>query len=179
MADKYSGVFTLVTLLITGFAYVFSNFDLTRALAVLVIATPCPLIIATPIALLGGVNSASKKNIIVKKLASLEILSRVKVLIFDKTGTITLGKPRVSVFKNFSRQYDYKEILAVSESIERTSLHPLAKAIVNFAKENKAPLLHATNIQEKIGTGITGKVNDKNLYAFQAAEFRRNDDRGF
>ena len=161
MADKYSGVFTLVTLLITGFAYVFSNFDLTRALAVLVIATPCPLIIATPIALLGGVNSASKKNIIVKKLASLEILSRVKVLIFDKTGTITLGKPRVSVFKNFSRQYDDKEILAVSESIERTSLHPLAKAIVNFAKENKAPLLHATNIQEKIGTGITGKVNDK------------------
>src|ERR1035437_9519641 len=72
LADSYSGVFTIVALFITGFAYIYSGFDLTRALAVLAIATPCPLIIATPIALLGGVNASSKKNIIVKKLAALE-----------------------------------------------------------------------------------------------------------
>jgi len=160
MADKYSGVFTIVTLAITGFAYVYSGFDLIRALAVLAIATPCPLIIATPIALLGGVNASSKKNIIVKKLASLEVLSRAQALIFDKTGTITLGKPVVVEFKNQSKEED-SELLAISEGIERNSLHPLAKAIVAYAREKKAKIIHADNISEKIGLGILGNVNGK------------------
>jgi heavy metal translocating P-type ATPase len=162
LADSYSGVFTIVTLLITGFAYAYSSFDLTRALAVLAIATPCPLIIATPIALLGGVNASSKKHIIVKKLAALEVLARAQAIIFDKTGTITLGKPKVSEFKNLTKNYSDKEILAISESIERNSLHPLAKAVVSFAKENNAPILHAENIEEKIGSGISGIVNNEN-----------------
>jgi heavy metal translocating P-type ATPase len=157
MADKYSGVFTIVTLAITGFSYAYSGFDLTRALAVLAIATPCPLIIATPIALLGGVNASSKKNIIVKKLASLEVLSRAQALIFDKTGTITLGKPLVVEFKNQSK-YEDLDLLAISEGIERNSLHPLAKAIVEYAKLNKAKIIHADNIAEKIGQGILGTV---------------------
>jgi heavy metal translocating P-type ATPase len=161
LADSYSGIFTVVTLLITGFAYAYSGFDLTRALAVLAIATPCPLIIATPIALLGGVNASSKKHIIVKKLASLEVLARAQALIFDKTGTITLGKPRVSQFQNLTKHYSEKEILAISESIERNSLHPLAKAVVAFAKENKAPILHAEKIEEKIGSGISGIVKNR------------------
>jgi heavy metal translocating P-type ATPase len=161
LADSYSGIFTVVTLLITGFAYVYSGFDLIRALAVLAIATPCPLIIATPIALLGGVNASSKKHIIVKKLAALEVLARAQALIFDKTGTITLGKPKVSEFKNLNKNYSDKEILAISESIERNSLHPLAKAVVNFAKENKAEVLHAEKIEEKIGSGISGIIGSK------------------
>ena len=160
LADKYSGYFTIVTLVITGFSYAISGFDLTRALAVLAIATPCPLIIATPIALLGGVNASSKKNIIVKKLASLEVLSRARVLIFDKTGTITLGKPIVVEFKNQSKYKD-TDLLAISESIERNSLHPLAKAVVEFAKQKKAKIIHAQDIQEKIGEGILGTVNGK------------------
>jgi heavy metal translocating P-type ATPase len=161
LADSYSGAFTIVTLLITGFAYYYSGFDLTRALAVLAIATPCPLIIATPIALLGGVNASSKKHIIVKKLAALEVLARAQALIFDKTGTITLGQPKVSEFKNLSKSYADKEILAISKSIERNSLHPLAKAIVLFARNNKAPALHAQNIEEKVGSGISGVLNGK------------------
>ena len=161
MADKYSGIFTVITLFITGFAYVYSGFDLTRALAVLVIATPCPLIIATPIALLGGVNAASKKHIIVKKLASLEVLSRAKSLIFDKTGTITLGKPRVFEFKNSTKNYSDSDILAIAESIERNSLHPLAKAIVTLAKDKKTPVVHAKDVSEKVGEGISGTVNNK------------------
>jgi heavy metal translocating P-type ATPase len=161
LADSYSGIFTIVTLLITGFAYVYSGFDLIRALAVLAIATPCPLIIATPIALLGGVNASSKKHIIVKKLAALEVLARAQAIIFDKTGTITLGRPRVSQFKNLTKNYSDKEILAISESIERNSLHPLAKAVVTFAKENKAPILHAEKIEEKVGSGISGTLKNK------------------
>ena len=161
LADSYSGIFTVVTLLITGFAYAYSGFDLTRALAVLAIATPCPLIIATPIALLGGVNASSKKHIIVKKLASLEVLARAQALIFDKTGTITLGKPKVSQFQNLNKRYSDKEILAIAESIERNSLHPLAKAVVAFARENNAPIYHAEKIEEKIGSGISGIVRNR------------------
>jgi P-type E1-E2 ATPase len=161
MADKYSGFFTIITLLITGSSYVLSGFDLSRALSVLAIATPCPLIIATPIALLGGVNKASKKHIIIKKLASLEILSRAQSLIFDKTGTITLGKPRVVEFKSTAKEYSEADILAISEAIERNSLHPLAKAIVNFAKAKNAKILHAQKIEEKIGSGITGVIDNK------------------
>ena len=160
MADKYSGFFTIITLLITGFAYITSGFDLTRALAVLVIATPCPLIIATPIALLGGVNSASKKNIIVKKLASIEVLSKARALIFDKTGTITLGKPRVVEFQNKAKEDD-ATLLAIAEAIERNSLHPLAKAVVDFAKEKHSKVIHAENIVEKVGEGISGTVETK------------------
>jgi heavy metal translocating P-type ATPase len=161
LADSYSGIFTITTLIITGFAYYYSGFDLTRALAVLAIATPCPLIIATPIALLGGVNASSKKHIIVKKLAALEVLARAQAIIFDKTGTITLGKPKVAKFLNLSKNYSDKEIWAISESIERNSLHPLAKAVVDFAKTNKAPILHAEKIEEKIGSGISGVLNKK------------------
>ncbi len=161
LADRYSTVFTVITLLITSFAYVYSGFDLIRALSVLVIATPCPLIIATPIALLGGVSSSSKKHIIVKNLSSLEKLAKAQVLIFDKTGTITLGRPKVVEFKCLSKTYDEKQILTASEAIERNSLHPLAKAIVEFAKLKKIPALPATKIEEKVGLGISGEVNAK------------------
>jgi P-type E1-E2 ATPase len=91
----------------------------------------------------------------------LEVLSRAQALIFDKTGTITLGLPKVSEFINLTKKYSDEEILAISQSIERSSLHPLAKAVVLFAKENKVPLLHAEKIEEKIGSGISGIVKNK------------------
>ncbi|MCL4366199.1 cadmium-translocating P-type ATPase [Patescibacteria group bacterium] len=158
LADRYSTVFTIVTLIIAAFALFASNFDLTRVLSVLAIATPCPLIIATPVALLGGVNCAAKKRIIVKKLASLENLAKADTVIFDKTGTITLGKPRLTKIQITTKEFDQKQILAIAESLERNSLHPLAKAIVVSARESKAPTLHATKIEEVIGQGISGMV---------------------
>ncbi len=161
LADKYSGYFTVITLIITAFAYTYSGFDLTRALSVLAIATPCPLIIATPIALLGGVNLASKKRMIVKKLSGLEVLSRANAIIFDKTGTITLGRPHVTEFKIMDKSFGEIELLAISKSIERNSLHPLAKAIVEYASAKKAHLKSAEKIEEKIGVGITGTVDNK------------------
>lgn len=160
LADKYSVVFTFITLLIASFAYFYSH-SLNSVLAVLVIATPCPLILATPIALMGGVSASAKKRIIVKKLASIEVLSRTNSFIFDKTGTITLGKPKLSNIKLISKNYLEKDLLAIAEAIERNSLHPLAKAVVSFAREKKAPTLSAINIQEKIGSGITGEIDGK------------------
>lgn len=160
LADRYSTIFTIITFTIAGFAF-WHNPTLESILAVLVVATPCPLIIATPIALLGGVNAAAKKRIIIKKLASIEVLARVNAIILDKTGTITLGKPRVTKVEIDDSKLDKKTILSIAEAIERSSLHPLAKAIVAFAASQKAPIIHAVKITEKVGVGISGTVNNK------------------
>lgn len=158
LANKYSTIFTIVTFVIAAFAYMLHP-GLESILAVLVVATPCPLIIATPIALLGGVNAAAKRRIIVKKLASLELLSQVNAIIFDKTGTVTLGKPRVTQFTTTSTSPSATSLLTVAEAIERHSLHPLAKAIVNYAVSQKIPPTHALDIKEEIGKGISGTVS--------------------
>jgi heavy metal translocating P-type ATPase len=160
LADKYSVFFTVLTLIIAGLAYLVDK-RIDSVLAVLVIATPCPLILATPIALMGGINAAAKRRIIVKKLSNIEALSRVKAIIFDKTGTITLGRPKVSAFEILSFNYSKDNLLAIAEALERNSLHPLAKAIVGFAKAKKVPPLHATKIKEIIGSGIEGQINNK------------------
>jgi len=160
LADRYSVIFTFLTLGIAGFAYFFER-NINSVLAVLVIATPCPLILATPIALLGGINAAAKKRIIIKKLSNIEVLSRIKAVIFDKTGTITLGKPQVFSFEILNHNYEEKNLLAISEALERNSLHPLAKAIVGFAKNKKSPIFHAEKVQEIIGFGIEGIVENK------------------
>lgn len=160
LADKYSNYFTVISLGIAALSYFFTQ-DIGRVLAVLVIATPCPLILATPIALLGGMNAAAKRRIIVKRLAAIETLSRVDTIIFDKTGTITIGKPIVSSFVKITQSYSEKALLSIAESIERNSLHPLAKAVVAFARTKKAPNLYAQDIKETIGKGIEGIVNHK------------------
>ena len=169
LADRYSGVFTLITLVLSGIAYFISQ-DVTRVLAVLVVATPCPLILATPIALMGGVNAAAKGRIIVKKLATLEALSRSGAVVFDKTGTITLGRPSFAGVETLSSTYTESELLAIAEAVERNSLHPLAKAIVAFAKEQSVPMLHASDVEERIGSGISGVVNEKRYRLQKAME---------
>lgn len=163
LADRYSTVFTLVTFGISIFTYIYSNFDLSRVLAVLAVATPCPLIIATPIALLGGVNASAKRKIIVKKLAALEILSRVNTILFDKTGTITLGIPQLAHLLIEDKKYTQTQVLSIAEALERNSLHPLAKAIVSQARAVNAKIQTAQNVRETIGSGISGLVG-KNEY---------------
>ncbi len=158
LADRYSTIFTLITLAIAAFAYFYSH-SIFSVLAVLVVATPCPLILATPIALLGGVNASAKKRIIVKRLSSLEALSKVKAIIFDKTGTITLGIPKVVNLEILDRKYSAQKILEIAQAIERNSLHPLAKAIVRYAHDQAAPIVHALNVKEEIGKGISGEVS--------------------
>jgi heavy metal translocating P-type ATPase len=158
LADRYSTIFTIITFILAIIAYVFSH-DPIRILAVLVMATPCPLILATPIALMGGMNLAAKKRIIVKRLSSIEVLARVKAIIFDKTGTITLGKPEVAEIFIQDLRDSRQEILAIAAAIERSSLHPLAKAIVEKAQEEKVKTLSVVHVKEKIGEGIQGEVN--------------------
>jgi len=160
IADRYSVFFTILTLIIAGLAYLLTR-NIDSVLAVFVIATPCPLILATPIALMGGINAAAKKRIIVKKLANIEVLSRIKAVIFDKTGTITLGKPKISDLEIKNKSYAEKDLLSISEALERNSLHPLAKAIVDFAKEKNSQVLQAEEVKEIIGSGIEGLIKNK------------------
>src|SRR5690606_25920549 len=94
LADKYAVWFTPLTLAVAGIAYALSG-EPTRILAVLVVATPCPLILATPVAVIGGINSAARRQIVVRNGTALEQLGKVRVGIFDKTGTITVGIPEV------------------------------------------------------------------------------------
>lgn len=173
LADKYSLWFTLVTLLIASFAYLRFG-TLESILAVLVVATPCPLILATPIALIGGMDKSAKKRVIIKKLSSIEVLAKVNSIVFDKTGTITLGKPSVSKFE-VSSPAESNKLLAIAEAIERNSLHPLAKAIVEFAQNKKSQKLHATDIHETAGLGIEGKVEAKK-YSLEKISDQKNPD---
>lgn len=89
------------------------------------------------------------------------MLSRVKVIVFDKTGTITLGSPAISTIRIFDKTFSQGKILGISEALERNSLHPLAKALVAKAQEEKAEILHATNVEEKVGVGISGIIGNK------------------
>lgn len=158
LADKYSIYFTIITFIIASFSFLLRG-TLESILVVLVVATPCPLILATPIALLGGMNSQAKRRIIIKKLSSIEALARVNTIVFDKTGTITLGRPKVVSFKLIDNTLTREEALAISVAIERNSLHPLANAVVEFGKSSNKLL--ATNVLESIGKGISGNVNGK------------------
>jgi len=161
LADRYSAVFTAITFAIAAFAYLYSGYDIHRVLAVLVLATPCPLILATPIALIGGVNASARKRAIVKKLASLEHLARANTIVFDKTGTITIGKPTLKQLETIDAHYTHREILAIAQAIERNSLHPFAKSIVEFAKQKGVKILSAHQVKETVGAGISGIVNNK------------------
>lgn len=172
LADRYSTIFTLITLAISGFAY-FNLGGMNGVLVVLVVATPCPLIIATPIALLGGMNAAAKKRIIIKRLSVLETLQHITTIVFDKTGTLTLGKPQIDEVITPPKGLSVKEALSIAAALERNSLHPLAKAIIEYAATQKAPHLSATSTEELLGKGITGTVAGKK-YTLEKIEDRED-----
>lgn len=175
LADRYSTVFTLVTAVIAIAAYFLGGYSLDRVLAVLVVATPCPLILATPIALFGGMNSAAKNRVLTKNLSSLEILSRVSAVVLDKTGTITLGQPLVSDVQILDKSFDIKKIYSIAEALERNSLHPLAKAIVAAAREAQAPHIFAEEVNEKIGSGISARIDGKNYTLAKMTKYHHSN----
>jgi len=167
LAEQVNFPFTAAALVLAGGAFAFSG-ELWRALAVLVIATPCPLIIAAPVAFIGGLSRAARHNIIVKSPAALEALSRARTVFFDKTGTLTLGEPRltqIEVLGNLSEM----EILSTAAAIEFHSIHPLARAIQAVRSARKAPLLESQDVVETIGKGIAGTVNGLRYTVTKAA----------
>jgi len=162
MADKYSVYFTTFTILMAGLAYFISG-DPVRMLAVLVVATPCPLILATPIAFMSGMSRASKKGIIVKNGGALEALASVDMGVFDKTGTITVGVPKIYKVKSFHGMKE-GEVLSTAASLDQLSVHVFAKSLVSYAQENNLKLRYPSDFKELFGDGVSGKVGDENFY---------------
>jgi heavy metal translocating P-type ATPase len=161
IADRYAVIFIPVTLVIAGAAWVLSG-DAVRALAVLVVATPCPLILAVPIAMVAGISRAARRGIIVKGGGALETLARGTVLLFDKTGTLTSGVPQVADVEVFD-DIQPDELLRLAASLDQVSPHVLATSMVHAARERGLDLTFPMDVVEQHGAGIEGKVGGRRV----------------
>ena len=160
LADRYALVFVPLALSLAGLAWgVSGHFE--RALAVLVVATPCPLILAVPVAIVSGISSAARRGIIVKGGGALELLGRAQVLLLDKTGTLTQGRPTVTEI--VAPDHDAAEVLRLAASLDQASQHPLADAIVRAAQGRGLALSFPTEIVETLGRGIRGQVEGRTI----------------
>jgi heavy metal translocating P-type ATPase len=157
MADRYAGFFLPATLLVAGAAWALSG-DAVRALAVVVVATPCPLILAAPIALVSGLSRAAQAGVIVKGTGAIETLGEARTVLFDKTGTLTVGTPEVrEILPRDGKRAG--ELLRLAASVDRMSAHVLGEALVRTAGEADLTLSAARNVREEAGQGIAGSVD--------------------
>jgi heavy metal translocating P-type ATPase len=157
MADRYAALFLAVTLALAAVAWAASG-DPVRALAVLVVATPCPLILAAPVALVSGVSRAARRGIIVKGAPVIEALGGARAVLLDKTGTLTIGTPSVaSVTATGGRSED--EVLGPAAAVEQLSPHVLAAAIVREARRRGLELPLPERVAEDPGRGVEGTVD--------------------
>jgi heavy metal translocating P-type ATPase len=157
IADRYAAVFVPVALVLAGAAWALSG-EPSRALSVLVVATPCPLILAVPVAIVAGVSRAARLGIIVKGGGALERLGRGRVLLFDKTGTLTMGIPRVSEVVTFG-DVAVDELLRLAASVDQMSPHVFAAAIVEAAHDRGLDVRFPEGAAETHGVGVRGQVD--------------------
>ena len=160
LADAYSLPFTIATFLMAGLAWAISG-DPIRALSVLVVATPCPLLIATPVAIVSGMGRAASRGVVIKSGGVLEQLSRVEAIAFDKTGTVTQGKPRVSSVDSCGIAKD--ELIRLAASLENNSAHSLSQVVVDLAKSSNIKLYKLTKTKEVPGKGIIANIGSKRI----------------
>ncbi|MEI8338610.1 MAG: heavy metal translocating P-type ATPase [bacterium] len=161
LADRYSIPFTFGAFTLALGVWIISG-DPIRFLEVIVVATPCPLILAAPIALMSGMGLASRYGIIVKTGSALEKLAEAKTIAFDKTGTLTSGELIVDKIQTFG-SLNRKEVLSIAASLEQNSNHILASAIVKSAKEEGAKLIKAKNIKEIAGLGLKATIKGQEI----------------
>lgn len=157
LADRYAVPFTLIAYVIAGIAWYISK-DPVRIAQVLVVASPCPLILAAPIAFVSGMSRTSRNGIIIKSGTALEKLNSAQTVAFDKTGTITMGKLVVDQFKT-ANDFEPETVMSYAASIEQNSSHVMAEAIVNYAKEHNLSMTNAEDLKEVTAEGIVGKID--------------------
>lgn len=160
-ADRYAVWFLLLTVLAAGTAWAISG-DPVRVLAVLVVATPCPLILALPVAIISGMSRAAKLGVLVKDGGALETLAKVKTVILDKTGTLTFGQAEVVDVRTVGTWLP-DEVLRLAASLDQASGHVTAAALVADARRKGLPLSAPTDVSEVAGTGIKGIVERRRL----------------
>jgi heavy metal translocating P-type ATPase len=174
LADRYAVWFTPITLLVCALAYLAGG-DWDRVLAVLVVATPCPLILATPVAIIGGVNRAARAHVVVRTGGALEQLAAARVAIFDKTGTLTVGTPEVSTVVSLGAVPE-RELLRLAAAVENHSGHLLGRSVVAAATADGIPIASADRVREDAGRGVRGMVDGRQVSvgatSFVAADVR-------
>ena len=161
IGDRLGAWYTPIAVGLAGLTWLITG-DAVRFLAVVVIATPCPLILAIPVAVIGAISLSAKHSIIIKNAAALEQITTCRTLIFDKTGTLTYGKPRVTEIlcaAGFTRE----TLLQTTASLEQFSKHPLAAAVTEAARDEKLPLMEVSEIRETPGEGLQGTVNGRKV----------------
>ena len=165
IANKWAVRFVPFTLGLAGAAWAISG-QVSNAVAVVVAATPCPLILAVPVAIISGMSKASTRGAIVKGGAALESLARAKTVLLDKTGTLTRGGPEITSI-SVAPSGDLNHILTLAASLEQSSPHVVAKAIVVEAKRRGLRLVRATDVFEDHGSGLRGQIEGINVYVGQ------------
>ncbi len=167
LADRYSVWFTIVSFGLAATAWLISG-DPIRTLAVLVVATPCPLILATPIAFASGISKAAKRGIIVKNGGVLEKLGEARSLVFDKTGTLTFGTPSIVHVASYGLAEE--KVFLYAAGLDQLSTHILARALLEDASEKKMNLPYPEEFIEHIGKGVEGMIDGKK-YTFARFAF--------
>ena len=158
LADRYAVWFTPLTIVVCVIAFAATH-DWMRVLAILVAATPCPLILAVPVGMVGGISRAAAHQIIVRDGGTLERLSRVNVAVVDKTGTLTVGRPALEEVRAMPA-WNEAELLRLAAAVEARSSHQLARVIVAHAAQRDVPLDDGRDVVETPGSGATGIVGD-------------------
>jgi heavy metal translocating P-type ATPase len=166
LADRYAIFFLPITIVVAGLAWALSG-DPVRALAVFVVATPCPLILAAPIALISGISRAAKVGVIVKGGSVIEQLGNAHTVLLDKTGTLTLGTPEVTRVVA-SDGIGPEELVRLAASLDQFSAHPLAEALVHHAVREGLALSFPARVTEEPGRGIAGVVDGRRVAAGSA-----------
>ncbi|MGO3114706.1 heavy metal translocating P-type ATPase [Enterococcus pseudoavium] len=167
LADRYAVPFTLIAYLIGGVAWFVSK-DPVRFAEVLVVASPCPLILAAPVALVAGMSRSSRNGIVVKTGTTIEKLARAKSIAFDKTGTLTEGRLSVETIQTVG-EVSPEELIIYAASGEQESSHILARSLMTYAQEKQLNLLPTQELEEITGQGIKAQVNGKEIRVGKAA----------
>jgi heavy metal translocating P-type ATPase len=172
LADRYAAFFLPLTLALAAVAWAASG-DPVRAVAVLVVATPCPLILAAPIAIVSGVSRAARSGVIVKGGAAIERLGEARAVLLDKTGTLTLGTPAVSEIALLgSDGAEEQEILRLAASVDQLSAHVLAESLVHEAERRGLELAEPSDAVEEPGQGMEGTVDGRRVAVGSVAWLR-------
>lgn len=161
LADRYAAWFLPLSLLIAGLAWVLSG-SAVRAVAVLVVATPCPLLLAAPVAIVSGLSRASRRGVVIRGGGALENLGRARTLVLDKTGTLTAGRPTVVEIAAAPGR-DAAEVLRLAASVDQLSPHVLAEAIVSEARARHLSLTLPQDVVEEPGRGVTATVDGQRI----------------
>ena len=161
LADRYALLFVPLALGIAGLAWLLTG-NPTRALAVVVVATPCPLILAVPVAIVGAMSRCAQRGVLIKHGGALEKMAQVKTIFFDKTGTLTGGAARLVAIA-CSPDVEQEELLRLAASLEQMSGHTVAQAVVRAAVERGIRLSAPGNVTEEAGAGLAGRVDGRQV----------------